>query len=479
MVSNLLTILFFPNTSFYTSIDSSNIKELIILSTNNKTYCFDLAVSAIYKGAPKNLLGSKESASASIDGWSPNNIRRLVISADGILVQRYVTTNKCPKLIDIVLFKDMAKFQDCIDEDDYKPISKALSYLRICSNVEEIIYLTAPGVSGVRLPLEETRVTEYHQSLKRLHSRVMLRMSLKDFAEATKTKLCNPLYQVCEDDSLQNKKVEIKVEDWYSHYPLRPHYYTLDNENGKLAKYFNKVEQDVLSNIKRSKLEKLNNSRYGAQIEEFKKLEGTLSKMLNCVAKLCMLQSENNRGTEHLGKFALENSLYREVVYASKVGVPTEVLADYKEYSKATKSFMKAIGVVLSEKPASISTSTETLESTNKLLNYLISATYSAVLQFTLELIKHSYASYPTNTKVLLSYTEHSIKDTSQVSPLRDELVAEGVITKSSITAMGSFYNCMHMLSMFLLSADIKFIYRSGITDVKYTKQYWSGVGDK
>ena len=106
---------------------------------DSKLYCYNEALKAIYKGAPKYLTAnSKETSGAVINDWSPNNIRRIAISADGIMIQRYVTTPKCPKLIDIVLYKDAKLYQECIDSDDYKPVSSALSALRVCSSVEEI-----------------------------------------------------------------------------------------------------------------------------------------------------------------------------------------------------------------------------------------------------------------------------------------------------------------------------------------------------
>lgn len=130
-------------------------------------------------------------------GWSPNNVRRLVISPDGILVQYHTTVKaKLPsnRLTHIKLF-NVEEATQALQSGKCKPMLQVLGKNRVYSAIEEIILLSK-GDNGLYLLNDELNLKsigidnkgDIAESLKARYLRmygigVVNNLSLKEFVD--------------------------------------------------------------------------------------------------------------------------------------------------------------------------------------------------------------------------------------------------------------------------------------------------------
>lgn len=200
------------------------------------------------------LGGSKviDSKNTVISDWTPNNIKVLVISKNFILVIYHVGGFGGSKVVKLDLeqvVKDLNRLAinggnpqlntilkrrsfSCLEEfyvdvDFLKtpPIIDLLGYVRELSNTTS--RLRYFGYGEFPLGSDEWIRSAYQNNKRDL-----------DYALATDTNI--PF-------SIGFRKVG--YNEWYSNYFLRPKYYRLDDENGKLAAHFRKFEEDYKNHL--------------------------------------------------------------------------------------------------------------------------------------------------------------------------------------------------------------------------------------
>lgn len=277
-------------------------KEYVKMGATSKqeaygSYCYDIVMQQFshgIKGLNDNESGVK------INGWSPNNLRRIIISAEGVILQyhttsggaknttiseevRYINRGSGSKMeLASRVYKcyETAKVQN--QSDEYKSIMGILTGKRICSSIEEIIYLTEPmNVNGVNISLPSLEldygglvgrkrtqglvgkelVNEISKRFKRLYAVTFLKLNLDKF-----TRLNNfganskkPLYHFADDEFYKqytSQQYYFNKEDWFRHTSLRPQYYSLDEKDGALDRHFTKIKEDMESQLKSAELEK-------------------------------------------------------------------------------------------------------------------------------------------------------------------------------------------------------------------------------
>ncbi|PHE64210.1 hypothetical protein COF68_05025 [Bacillus toyonensis] len=183
-----------------------------------------------------------------IDKWSPNNIRRLIVSPEGVVFQLFVTEGTFYKNpIGIVPFPFEESTHYALEKG--YPITSVLYRDRVFSSVEEVIILPKSPVVPYSLSSREFSTLQNKvSSLKRLANIVVVAepVSLKDFVERN-IQVLGDRYQLLtenKDAYLGNNQAVPFVKDWYNHTSLRPQYYSLDEPNKKLHKYFQDVKEN-------------------------------------------------------------------------------------------------------------------------------------------------------------------------------------------------------------------------------------------
>lgn len=232
--------------------------------TKNETssggkYCYDVVLDAIqYSNDSKD--------------WSPNNIRRLILSPDGVAVQLHTGRSLIQKPFNII------KAGSCFSDEKYKPMITTLVN-RICSSVEEIVFCTASS-NGLYLPQSELELRSILASTKstyteadllrnisarfvRLRGILIFNCTIVGFLQKYGNFLPDHLFQLCDTESVRSeaKIIDVHKDDWYKRYFLRPKDYLFDKENGALYKTLHRVE-DTIEKSKREKQISENKSKF-------------------------------------------------------------------------------------------------------------------------------------------------------------------------------------------------------------------------
>lgn len=188
-----------------------------------------------------------------IDNWSPNNVRRVIVSPSFALIQYFVTGGKYRSLFDVVdMQKEFTKDMDTLSNNPsmYVPLLKSLVVDRVCSSVEEIVFcVDSYPESMLRLDANldslKSPDIEISNRFVRLAHMYLTSLPIKVLSEvAKKYKDSSELMYdglVSESgDSIILSKVTLHKSDWWSNTSLRPKYYLMDN--GVLADYFSKLK---------------------------------------------------------------------------------------------------------------------------------------------------------------------------------------------------------------------------------------------
>lgn len=203
--------------------------------------------------------------------FSPNNIKRLVISPEGVAVWYYVNKKFAYKFFSILDYMKSSGSQD------YKPILSILYAERQLTSIEEIIILpTGSNRQNCLNPLEmeasvligkrgATSLDGAKSSYKRLrYFTIAYNMDFKTFlgnyTKAVNEKLGRDFISDCDFmcDAQKNEihsDTEYYMQDGIS-ITSRTLYPIMDGENGTLSSYFKKVKQDKLTRIKKEEIAK-------------------------------------------------------------------------------------------------------------------------------------------------------------------------------------------------------------------------------
>lgn len=226
---------------------------------------FQLLEKEINKG-----ISLDEKSNMMINGWSPNNVRRLIIGYDFAIVQYFVTGGKYNKLIEIVDFrrvaqKDIEQIQS--EPQKYKSILLVLTAGRICSSVEEIVFCRHGYPEPLlKLDTDISKIVSSNTSLEnrfvRLRHVSIIPMDVKAVAPLLQESKSSETLLL---DILKEKGVptitiaEPHKDDWWKGVSLRPKYYSMDSET--LPKYFEKVKERFELKLREEKLDEVNEKR--------------------------------------------------------------------------------------------------------------------------------------------------------------------------------------------------------------------------
>ncbi|AND28382.1 hypothetical protein BK764_12885 [Bacillus thuringiensis serovar israelensis] len=169
------------------------------------------------------------------------------MSPEGVLFQLFITEGTFhKKRVDIVPFEVSENTNSAL-QTGY-PITSVLYRNRVFSSVEEVIVIPRSPLTYYSLnPVEVRRLDSKASSLKRLANVIIITdvISFKDFVQKNIEALEDPYTLLTENPkaNLGNHKAIKYVKDWYKHTSLRPQYYSLDETDKRLHKYFKDVRE--------------------------------------------------------------------------------------------------------------------------------------------------------------------------------------------------------------------------------------------
>jgi len=235
--------------------------------------------------------------------FSPNNIRRLIISPDTIQSVFYIGVPNVgmKKIINI----PAGMLNQVENLEDYIPIVQIISTERICSSIEEIVFVTYSNDGRVCLGGKEyafeslirnfnNKSGDLLDTIKkryvRLRDIILFRGSFNQYKQLEQA---NDRKKLIADWDGIAKCSEIRYihtePDWYTSWgspAAAKTYPMMDGVNGHLYNHFLKYIGYLKRQDEASALEAFKKERYGSLAEEFKKEFDKFSKLLKVSAKL-------------------------------------------------------------------------------------------------------------------------------------------------------------------------------------------------
>lgn len=229
--------------------------------------------------------------------FSPNNIRRLILSPDGAMVFYHINTGA--GLMKNVGFNPNFVYSCCI-QPDHVPMLHVLSADRVCASIEEIVFCQR-GMNNGTLGDNEFELTGLikgykggssdlkqviMQRFKRLHAFIISPDDVKTFLGNTQD--CNSSFKTLTSSEYVRGTCQVLLfneQDWYKHYGSSAKYYDLDRQGSPLNNHFNKVMETIEKNKKAESLNNYKKERTKGISEEFDKEYKKAMNMLKALGK--------------------------------------------------------------------------------------------------------------------------------------------------------------------------------------------------
>lgn len=218
----------------------------------------------LQKEITKNLNNGRE-VNDVIDGWSPNNLRRLLISPKVIIVEYHVTdSNKTKRLREIIDVEQDFKIElnkAMQDVNSYKSILSCLvntkvgKSTRVFSSIEEVIFFgnypeqLARLDRNLNLLVDKNKLAQ-GEPLNELLKARFIRLSnisiinsldesaILELADKCK-KFGSSITMLAKSSQVEGvKSYVINPHDWWRGTYLRPKDYSMDEDDSRLSNYF-------------------------------------------------------------------------------------------------------------------------------------------------------------------------------------------------------------------------------------------------
>lgn len=202
--------------------------------------------------------------------FSPNNIKRLVISPDMVLVYYHVSTEHNPIVRQVPL--DIASVQKAQQMEDYVPALTTLVKPYVCSAIQEIIFIKVSSKvpnftlihSDMDLSILQKNYNGSGDALKSRYKRLgaigIFNGSIEEFISIDNTirKENKKVHLYLKYPSISNKsKVTIVNEEWYKHIigGMSSTNYDMDKKDGRLNLYSYKIRESILKKLENKEFE--------------------------------------------------------------------------------------------------------------------------------------------------------------------------------------------------------------------------------
>ena len=379
-----------------------------------------------------------------ISNWTPNNVRRVVISPDGLLVNFHIVGYSYKKSCATKVFK-RDEAEKCFNNRYYTPMYKALTSGRVCSCIEEIIILTQ-SENGLMLPNAEKNIpviAEQH-SLYRLYGIGIMNITMSEFINRYGSMLNDKYRLVLEDESTFKIQKKIITRDWWVCYSLRPSYYSMDAEDGKLSKHFNTVKEYRNTLDRKNKVKEIEDKKAKELIDKYRSkleiLDKTLYVALYVGAVLnnkgnvkdsdCEILSDDN----FINKFKTN---FINIINSEGYNLPSA----YKDIlSNSTVMALKSYRFVFEDDNTEYNFS----ESFDYLRKFVVSI-YTLLVNLVVSIYSKLNSSYPISCKYILSDITLILKDTVDISNLEGMKIKSGTFSDSCISILEIIYRVYGM----------------------------------
>lgn len=218
--------------------------------------------------------------------FSPNNIRRLIISPDEVVSEFYITVpgvgSKKSRRISSMQLRELSMMPD------YQPIVQVLSTDRVCSSIEEIVFL--PMSNDGRFPLSPIEYNiaslikgytggrmDCFDAVKkrfvRLRYITVVNATMNQFQSLERTRKD----MVAEHPALTGRVNVTTVHDesdWYHHWgspAAAKSYPSMDGVGGHLHKFFSEQIEAVDKRLKKSAVDAVKTERIKGVVDDFTK----------------------------------------------------------------------------------------------------------------------------------------------------------------------------------------------------------------
>lgn len=316
------------------------------------SYIFDKLKEAL--GGEKYL----SSRTSVIRDWTPNNIRALIIARGYILVLHHVGGFEGAKIVKLdvnLVAQDLESLQRNISSPKLNSILKK----RSLSCLEEVYVDSVFAVSNCPIIDIMGYVNDLLSSSSRLRyfgygefplgSEVVI----KDLYRQNKSNLN---YSLAKDTNCPiNLEVRgVENNNWYKNYFLRPKYYKLDEDKGRLALHFRKFENDYEKFIENEKKAQQNNILEEG-LRKVVEIDNTNIPYLRKVDNLLLYLAKNpNDAVSSLSLKAVRKVLLsRNVIKGLEKKKVIGVLGNLKEREYLLKSYER-YGVLDNSKDSSL-----------------------------------------------------------------------------------------------------------------------------
>lgn len=418
----------------YSNMQNPNAPKIEV---SNK-YCYDMVSSLIdYRGdIAKNIKSGEKNYS---DDFSPNNIKRLIISGDGIKLDYHVEISGLKHKVK--LFQDMAKqkVKACVELPDYKPMLWAIAD-RVCSSIEEVIILTESesgvdlskelnleGLMSGRTSIGGNSLKDIGQRYKRLAAFTIVKTDLQSYLADSELSNINRTKKLASDTEFIKSRGNItKLKEDYWKYYGSTSAYVFDGQDSRLNTYFRETIKEKEQEEKEEGINKLRRERLGTQLEETEKLLEKYKGLSVCVIKYSKLLQES-------AQHPFVSELYIQKSYTGMLRDPKE----YKEILRNSKTSSEELESVKKE----------LINATQSMYSYITGLyTTSLLLEGkTKDLIRSEYKRVVRGTRVYLNDEEIAKLNQAGYAIERTKVI------KTSIGTMLSF-----LVEYTLISKDKK-----------------------
>lgn len=290
------------------------------VSQVTKDYCFNLINSLIdYRGDVARNSKCNDGQNVYSSDFSPNNVRRLILSGDGARIDFHVSVDG--KLSKVKPFSDLERknLGVCLSMLDYKPMLWAIAD-RVCSSIEEVIICTN-NASGLDLSKElnfegllrdKYKGTDIKEAIssryKRLAYFTIVNCDIQTLVSNTEVKTCNnPLKLVSETDFVKGCASVTKFKsDWYNYYGTTPAY-SMDSKGSKLNEHFKTIKTSIEERKRKSEVDELKEARLKGISEKFDKAFKNYKGVFSSIHQLSVILK--TEGTNYLSRGISELSL--------------------------------------------------------------------------------------------------------------------------------------------------------------------------
>ena len=220
--------------------------------------------------------------------FSPNNIRKLIVSPDGVIAFYHISVDGYGKVRTSSFKPELLRSAQ--QSELYQPLFSVLYADRICASIEEVIiipksnsgescfyYEKDTNASGLIKSYKKSDGSTDTNKLiesryKRLYAFSIYAGTLDEFKRNLSTTKIQPNTMFCEQDWFGASAIKsyFHKDDWYTGYGSSASFYVMDAVGGKLNSHFKTVAEKMAFLEKESRYRK-SAEDYTNDIDEFKK----------------------------------------------------------------------------------------------------------------------------------------------------------------------------------------------------------------